>query len=244
MATTTKTPTKKTEPKDAPVEPQAVSAEEIEAQKMAKQDSDAVVKENADALEILEPDTEPKQWIIGKPPEHGGTDDEYSIYVQEPLPYLKRLRFGALVTKAITDSMKATGGDIGSDLFGAGSMRERARELSDSDFSDAGSFMQLAFELSTHVPDFLLDCYVMWLNVPPVEKVWAKRVMEQNWNPDKKKWGLTDEQHEEIVLTFIEQNYDGIREFLSGNVPRLAEKVKKLEKARKDRESGSAQLKQ
>lgn len=210
-------------------------------------EAEKVRKETEEQLEILESKADPKRWVIGKPNEEGGTEDEFSIYYQRPLGYMARMRFFSLVSSTIADSIKA-GGSIsfgGSDIFGGqGSIKQRAAQLSTQDFADAASFMALAMQLVTYAPDFLLDCYVLWLDVPPAERAWAKIVMEQPNDPKRNKWGLTDEQGLEMIEIFIDQNYEDIHDFFVVKLPQLAQRVREREAERKARESGSAQLKQ
>jgi len=210
-------------------------------------DAEKAREETEEALEILESKIEPRRWVIGKPPEQGGTEDEFSIYYQRPLGYMARMRFFSLVSTNIADAIKA-GGSIsfgGADPFGgSGSLRQRAAQLSTEDFADAASFMALALQLVAYAPDFLADCYVLWLDVPPAERSWAKLVMEQDYAPDRNKWGITEDQGLEMIEIFIDQNYDDIRDFFGVKLPRLAQRVREREQARKDRESESAQSKQ
>lgn len=211
-------------------------------------EADKVRQETEEQLEILESKIEPKRWVIGKPPEQDGTEDEYSIYTQRPLGYMARMRFFSLVSSNIADAIKS-GGQIsfgGSDIFGSGggSLRTRAAQLSTEDFADAASFMALAMQLISYAPDFLLDCYVLWLDVPPAERQWAKIVMDQKWDPERNKWGLSDEVGLEMIEVFIDQNYEDIRDFFVVKLPQLAQRVREREAQRQARESGSAQSKQ
>lgn len=209
-------------------------------------EADKIRKETEDALETLESKVEPIRRMIGKPPEKGGTEDEFSVYVQRPLGYMSRMRFFALVSNTVADAIKS-GGSIsfgGSDIFGgSGSIRQRASQLSTEDFADAASFMALAAQLISYAPDFVLDCYVLWLDVPPAEKAWAKLVMEQRHDPDDNKWGLTEDMGLNIIEVFIDQNYDDIRDFFGVKLPQLVARVRERDQMRKDRESASAQSK-
>lgn len=190
-------------------------------------------EEEEDPLEILEPKAEPHVWIIGKPPEKGGEPDEWSRYVQRPLGYMARMRFFALVSGTVAKAMKEGGGVSlgGADFLSTdGSLRDRAEQLTSSDFEDAGSFMALALQLIGYAPDFLIECYAIWLDVPPQERNWFRRVLNQSYDPDHNRWGITDEQGLEMVEVFIDQNYKDIREFFSGKLPALARRVQERER--------------
>lgn len=257
---TTEAPTKKksTPSKSQVTEEETPKVESTEGEDAATEgnddtppaptEADEAREEHEAQLEILEPLSEPKRWVIGKPPEKGGTDDEYSIYVQRPLEYMARLRFFSLVSKTVAESIKA-GGVVnvgGNDLFGgSGSVRQRVQQIQASDFNDASSFMQLAMQLIGYAPEFLLECYCLWLGVPSGEKTWAKLMMNTPYNPDGNQWGLTQKQHMEIVEVFIDQNYEDIRDFFVVELPRLGKRVQQLEKKKQEgRESESVPSKQ
>lgn len=236
------TAARKSSSRKSKVEEQAEQAAAATAEAAAADDK--TTGDDEEQLNILEPKTEPRRWVIGKPPEQGGSEDEYSIYVQRELSYMARNRFFALVSKTIADSIKESGSielGLGGMLEGEGTIRQR---LAQQDFEDAGSFMALAMTLVAHSPDFLLDCYILWLDVPTGEKRWAKQVMNQRYAPEENKWGLTDEMGDEMIETFIDQNYEEIRRFFVERLPRLAKRVMEREKDRADRESASALSKQ
>lgn len=203
-------------------------------------------------LDKLDPWTKPKQWMIGKTPEHGGTEKHYSVYYQDKLPWMARSRFFSLVAKTFSQAIKASGGNVGglNDVFGdndgaGGSLIERGRRLTQRDFSDVGQFMSLAFELIGYSPDFLIECYLIWLNVPRGDRGWATDRFSEPWKPEDNQWGLTDAQHREIIETFIDQNYEEIRSFFVVELPAIGKRVALHEKAKnrdqEDRESKSAQ---
>jgi hypothetical protein len=203
-------------------------------------------EEEEDPLEILEPKAEPRMWIIGKPPEKGGEEDEWSRYIQRPLGYMSRMRFFALVSGTVAKAMKEGGGISigGADFLGtdAGSLRDRAESLRSEDFEDAGSFMALALQLIGTVPDFLIECYAIWLDVPMQERNWFRRVLNQSCDPEHNRWGITDDQGLEMVEIFIDQNYKDIREFFSGKLPALAKRVQAREREiQKTNSNGAAQ---
>jgi len=191
--------------------------------------------------------SEIKRWIIGKPPEEGGKDTEYAVYIQQPLGWMARNRFFSLITAALSKAIRASGGEVAGmgDIFGnnAGTIRERGARLMERDWQDASTFMTLAAELSSYVPDLMLEFYCIWLQVPPGERPWAKLVFEQPHDPERNLWGPTDSQHRTIIGTFIDQNYEGLREFFTTDLPAIARRVVVNERNRQDRESTSDQSK-
>jgi hypothetical protein len=185
--------------------------------------------------------TEVRRWVIGKPPEEGGKNTEFSVYVQQPLGWMSRSRFFSIMSAAMSKAIRATGGEVAGmgDVFGegGGTIRERGQKLMQRDFQDASQFAAMAMELSAYVPDLLLECYCIWLQVPNGERQWAKLVFEQPWDPEHNKWGLKDEEHRIVIGTFIDQNYEELRGFFTEDLPAIARRVVVNEKARADRES-------
>lgn len=223
--------------------------EDNEAAK-ARQEAERRKKEMEEAqaeLEALSPSTEPVRWMIGKKPENGGTEKQWSVYVQDKLPYIDRMKFFSLVSRTFAEAIKQSGGAVGGmgDIFGdeeGGSLIERGRRLTQRDLTDASQFMALAFELVGYVDTFLIDCYVIMLNVPRAERQWARNRFNETWDPDNEKWGLTDEEHERILEIFIDQNYEEIRSFFVVTLPNMGRRIALHEKSR-DRESKSDQSK-
>lgn len=184
--------------------------------------------------------SEVRRWIIGKSPQEGGEENEYAVYYQRPLGHMARMRFFSLMTSAFSRALRATGGQVAGmgDVFGnqGGTMVQRYQRLRERDWSDASSFMVMAFELASYYPDLFIEAYTIWLDVPTGERIWAKQVFEQDWDPANNRWGLTDEDHDIIVGTFIDQNYEKLRAFFTSTLPGQIRRVVQNEKARKERE--------
>lgn len=186
-------------------------------------------------LDKLDPQTNPVRWMIGKTPEEGGNEKQYSIYVQDKLPWMPRQQFFSLVARTFSQAIKASGGNVAGmgDIFGdeGGSLMDRGRRLTQRDLTDASQFMTLAFELIGYSADFLIDCYVILLDVPRSERDWARMRFSEPWDPKREKYGLKDEQHEEIIQTFIDQNYEEIRRFFVVTLPKMGRRISLHEKA-------------
>lgn len=196
--------------------------------------------------EVLEPLVDSKRWIIGKPPELGGKETQYGVYYQRPMGFIARGRWFALLGKTLSGAIRTTGGSIGGmdEIFGKGdgTIIERGQRLREHDFKDASSFFALAMELVGENADFLVNSYVLWLDVPYEEKNWIKKVLEQPWDPDHDRWGLSEDAGMEMIELFIYQNYEDIRRFFLEKIPKLAKRVSQIEKNRK-KEDSSALLK-
>jgi hypothetical protein len=204
------------------------------------------VKAAEEALEILEPLLDGKRWIIGKPPEEGGRETEYSVYTQLPLGYMARNRLFSLIGRTFSLAIKATGGNVGGmeDIFGsgAGTLVERGRRLGSRDFQDATQFFSLAMELIGYAPDFLSDFYAIVLDVPQGERGWFREVIEQPRRPDDDKWGLSEDDGILMIEIFIDQNYEDIRRFFVEKLPRIGKRAAQREQDQKTgRESVSQQ---
>lgn len=239
MPETAEKPTKrKTVAKDGPEVAAAKHAEAMDSLEPGAGDTTSWLNKPVDDL------SEVKRWIVGKPPEHGGQDREYSVYVQQPLGWMARQRFFALVSAALSKAIRASGGEVAGmgDIFGnsGGTIRERGEKLMQRDWQDASTFMALAAELSAYVPDLFLEFYCVWLQVPPAERPWAKLIFEQPYDPERNLWGFTDNQHRTIVGTFIDQNYEELRGYFTEDLPAIARRVVANERKRQDRESTSA----
>lgn len=231
------------QPEGGFVEDQArrVAQKTTEKREQTEEERQEDIEEAAAELRKLEPIDEPISWTIGQPLEMDGNKDTYSIYLQDKLNWMPRQKFFALVTKTMSNAIKEAGSDASqmAEVFGGeGSIIERGRRLSQRDFTDAASFFTLAMELVSYSPQFLVDCYVIWLEVPRDERRWARDRFSEPWNPAKGQWGLKDEDHEKLIATFIDQNYEDIRRFFVVTLPGIARRVSLHEKS-KDRKSKS-----
>lgn len=186
-------------------------------------------------LDKLEPYGEDKIWIIGKPPEKGGGDDDWLKLHQRPLGYVPRMRFMALLARTMTKAIE--GGSTIEDLISE-AQGLRGRRLTTEDLQDVGSVLPVVLRLVADVPDFLVDAYILLLDVPQGDRRWFREVMEQSYIPEAEQWGLTDDQGIEIIEVALDQNFEPIREFFTGKLPRIAARVRAKEVARK---SASAQ---
>src|SRR4051794_27176259 len=197
--------TKRRRAPKATVEAQAAQTEQERVQK-AERKREEEMEEARKALDALEPSIAPVRWMIGKTPEFGGNEKQYSIYVQDKLPWMQRQRFFALVSRTFSQALKQSGGDVGGmgDIFGeeGGSLVERGRKLTQRDLTDASQFMSLAFELVGYSADFLVECYLILLDVPRPEHEWARMRFAEGWDPEREKWGLKDEDNQKIIETF------------------------------------------
>jgi hypothetical protein len=194
-------------------------------------------------LEALDPETNPVRWVIGKNPENGGTEKQYRVYVQDKLPWMPRQKFFGLVTKTLAESVRSSGGSMGSlaEVFSdssGGSLLERGQRWTQRDFGDLASFITTILELIGQSEQFMLDAYCIWLNVPRVERDWAKARFSEPWKPEDSLWGLKEEDHEKILNTFVDQNYEDIRRFLTETLPGILNRAALHEKSKERKPLG------
>lgn len=177
-------------------------------------DSNAAA-EQANETEVAQP-TAARTWTLGR-----GTQYERT-YVQKPLGFIRKFRFfghlGATIRAAVATSGEGAVSDL---LGGATSIRERAQQLSSTDVRDAEQFLNLASSLLVYVPDFLETAYCDWLGVPIEDRDDVKMIM--SWPADE--GGLSDEDGVAIINTFMDQNWEHLRDFFGVHLRGVLENV-------------------
>jgi len=190
-------------PKADPVAPSSKSA--------PKQEKKAEEKvEEEDVLDILVPKAEPKTWVLGQ-------DDYAREYVQKPLSFIAKMQWFSLVGDVLDRALSGPDGMNLGNLFNA----PGGGSLSPSDFREADTFVQAIGKLLAVAPDFLVNSYCIWLNVPDYERPVVAELMKLP--PDE--GGLTDEQGIEIIEVFIDQNYEALDTFFREFLGRLQKRV-------------------
>lgn len=179
-------------------------------------------KEQEDVLDILKPKAEPKTWVIG-------TGDYQREYVQKPLSFIAKMQWFSLVGEVLDRALSGPDGMRLGNLFnGPG-----GQQFSPEDFREADTFVQAVGKLLAVAPDFLVNSYCIWLNVPDYERPAVAEIMMLP--PDE--GGLSDEQGIEIIEVFIDQNYEALdtffREFLGRLQKRVQARAQEAESKRK-----------
>lgn len=178
-------------------------------------------KEEEDVLDILQPKAEPKTWVIGK-------DDYERTYVQKPLSFIAKMQWFSLVGDVLDRALSGPDGMHLGNLFAA----PGGGQLAPSDFREADTFVQAVGKLLAVAPDFLVNSYCIWLNVPDYEREVAAGIMILP--PDE--GGLSDEQGMEIIEVFIDQNYEALDSFFRESLGRLQRRVQaRAQEASKNR---------
>jgi hypothetical protein len=230
----------KTKKKEEKEEAEVIIPGPVEGSENGSSSAEDQIKEADEAMEILEPKIEARRWLIGKPPEEGGKETQFSVYTQQPLGYMARNRLFALIGRTMSAAIKATGGSVAGmdDIFGAGAggtIIERGKRLTQTDLADASQFFTMAMELVGYAPDFLGEFYSIVLEVPYRERAWFKDVIEQASRPDEDKWGLSEDDGIEMIEIFIDQNYEDIRRFFAERLPRIAKRARQREEDREEK---------
>lgn len=165
--------------------------------------------EEEDVLDILTPKAEPKTWVIGK-------DDYERTYVQKPLSFIAKMQWFSLVGDVLDRALSGPDGMSLGNLFSA-----PGGQIAPQDFREADTFVQAVGKLLSVAPDFLVNSYCIWLNVPDYERPTVAEIMMLP--PDE--GGLSDEQGMEIIEVFIDQNYEALDSFFRESLGRLQRRV-------------------
>ena len=177
-----------------------------------------------DVLDAIVPKKEPKTWTIGPP------GDLQRVYVQKPLSFIAKMQWFSLVGEVLDKALSGPGGMSLNSLF---SSPARGTELRIEDFRDADTFVQAIGKLLSAAPDFLVDSYLIWLNVPDYDREIMRQVMKLP--PDE--GGLTDDQGIEMIEVFLDQNYEALLDFFTQKISQIQKRVEKLNKIRGSQQS-------
>lgn len=182
--------------------------------------------DNEDVLDVLLPRAEQRTWKIGQ-------EGMQQTYVQKPLSFIGKMQWFSLVGEVLD---RAMGGEnpltVGNLLSGPGM---RGGGLSAGDFRDADTFVHAVGKLVRYAPDFLLDSFCIWLNVPNHEREMVKHLMDQ----PAEEGGLSDDDGLEIIERFIDQNYDAIDSFFRDKLGLLQKRVSQRMEDRQKRSQQS-----
>lgn len=194
-------------------------------------DTKSELEKAEEDFKVFEPKVDPKRWCIGKPPQepYAGDEDEYEFYIQRPLSHIQRGKFFGLVMRTIALSIKQGGGlelPFG-DVLGTdgGSLQQRYQQFTQQDITDVTSFVTMMFTLASHADDFIVDCWLIMLQVPGTDRVWFRQVIDQRWDPDNEEWGITEKDTVELLERFFDQNYEEVRDFFVTDLARFGAKV-------------------
>ena len=176
-------------------------------------------EESEDILEAIIPSAEPRVWEIGG-----------EKYIQRPLNFLGKMQWFSLIGNALDRALSGENAISVNSLFTAPT---RGGEMRAEDFRDADTFIHAVAKLLSVAPNFLVDSYCIWLNVPDYER---PLVVEQMKLPVED-GGMSDDMGMDIIETFLDQNYDALANFFGDRIGKLQQRVTKLNEIRAARRS-------
>jgi hypothetical protein len=178
-----------------------------------KEEDLSVAEEVPDVVHILEPRYEQAEVILRN-------NGHAQKYVQKPMSYFGKMEFMSLVGRTLDEAMKGEDGLRVNSLFE--STPSSVSDLNAGDFEDLDSFLGLVSKVARYAPDFLKDCYLIWLSVPKSQRVWAREALDN----------LGDDEGVEIIERFIDQNWEALEHFFTVQVSRVMRRV--AERRKKD----------
>lgn len=205
--------------------PQAPAAAQT-PQEAPQERTEEQPEEKEDVLDTIVPKDKPKTWTFTWQME--GREAISYTWTQKRLNFIRKMQWFALLGEVVDKTLSEGGASI-SDLLDV-PMRD-AGAFSPSDFADADQFIRIASRLTAQAPDFLIDSFAIWLNVPDNEVP----VATQFFRMDEEEGGLSDDQAIEIIETFIDQNFDSLSDFFGGRVGGLIKRVQYRQQKRKER---------
>lgn len=167
-----------------------------------------------EAVDLLAPKFEARTW-------HFEDDQREADYVQKPLSFVGKLEFFALIGETVDNAMQGANGLTIDGVISAASTSVSLFSNQTTTFGGSGTsldaFMGGMARIARYAPDFLLDCYCIWLAVPMDDRQWVKWCMARNADEG----GLTDDDAVEMMEVFIDQNGVAIRDFFVKRLPAL-----------------------
>lgn len=184
-------------------------------------------KEVVDELEEQIQVFEPVSRAVQRELEHPSGDKK--TYIQKELGFLAKLRFFKLLSGTLRlasdNSEGANPAEFLQEAFGDVIGPDGLQTQEDS----AGAFIGAVMRLVELVPDFIEESYVIILNVPIEEKVWAFEALET----------LDDETGIDILETFVAQNSKAIKRFFDKHLRRVGQRISQEIKIEEDTEQES-----
>ncbi len=208
------------EPEAPPAEEEIDFKDTLEDTEVTSEEPEEEAEPQESALEILEPSYEPVTWTFGQEP-------DTVVFVQRKLSFIGRMQWFALVGGALDAAMSGPDGLSVNNILGAPE-GVRGGQMTMADLADADTFVQAIAKLLAVAPDFLMDSYMIWLNVP----THSRPLIKQMFSRAEDEGGLTEDQGVGMVETFLDQNYDALADFFGGRVGQLSKRVQQLQKLR------------
>lgn len=191
------------------MEETTITIDEVQEEKIEEKAEKKAAKTD-DLLSIIEPNKSTITWKFG-----------VKEYKQRPLSYFGKLEFFSYLGQTIDVMTAGEVQQLLQQFFGSG---EENTTVSVSDIRGTGlsglsldGILKIAARLMMVAPDFLLECYCIWLSVPRGEREAVKEIMESPVDDG----GLSDDDAFKIMEKFLDQNVDAIENFFRKQLPTL-----------------------
>ena len=194
---------------EAPTRPRPQISSEEDQQ--AKQERDEQIQQAKEDIDILAPKTGAKSWTFGP-------DDMQRTYVQRELSVIGSAQWFGLVGEILEEAMSGDHPLSLNSLLSAPT--PRTGQLQVTDFRDADMFVYALGKLLRHSAAFVEKSVCIWLSVPDYE--WELVFELMKMSPSQ--GGMSFDMFEEILATFIDQNYSEIDRFFRVRFPRLRDR--------------------
>lgn len=192
----------------APDQETTVSAEEAAAKiQEAKEEAE-------EELAILDPPIPERAWTFGK-------GDFEKTYIQCELSVIGSAQWFKLLGEVLEDAMTGDNAMSLNSLLSPPTPGQQGR-FQMQDFQEADMFVTALGKLLTVMPEFLEKSICIWLDVPDYEQELITTLMRRS----PTKGGMSHDMFEEIVTTFIDQNYAEIDRFFRERFPRLRDRYR------------------
>lgn len=174
-----------------------------------------------DVLETLRPSADPVKRKVG-------VGAEETEYIQKPLSFFGKMDLYALVGRTLDAAMQsgmsidALLDDVVPDVGN--------RQLTAADFGAADQMMATIAKVTRFAPQLLVDCYTIFLNVPPNDRAWFKETVVKPVDEG----GISDEEGIDILNTFIAQNAEAIEAFFVQHLPLVSKTFRASRSGRSD----------
>jgi hypothetical protein len=177
-------------------------------------------EDQKEQLDTIVPHAKSVSWTIGP-------EGMERTFIQKPLSFIGKAQWFALVGGVLDDALSGENGMSLNSLFDT---PVRGGNMRPQDFRDADMFVQAVGKLLRVAPNFLIESYCIWLNVPDYDH----EIVGQMMMLPEDEGGLSDEQGMKIIEVFLDQNYKALADFFSVRLSALQARVQKLNTERNE----------
>jgi hypothetical protein len=173
-------------------------------------DQSSAKEQAAEDLAVLVSKKGSHEWTFGQ-----GEQSSRS-YIQRELSVIGKAQWFGLLGGILDEALSGENAISLNSLL-APPARSTPGQFQIQDFQDADTFVHALGKLLVFSPKFIHESVCIWLSVPDYEWELMKLLMEQS--PEI--GGMSDDDFEEILATFIDQNYPAIESFFRQRFQRL-----------------------